>query len=103
MKHSLCYDLIVPLTRENWHGRMNALSGIGASSHSEDKIVAFEEEHNELSPQQDCGVSPRGEPFDFSPQRGAESNRKFIEYLMSVLETFDILHFVTVLNLRSRQ
>ena len=34
---------------------------------------------NELSPQQDCGVSPAEILLDFSPQRGAESNRKFID------------------------
>jgi len=64
------FDVNVKFTRENWHGRIKACRGIGASSLSEEKIAEFEKEH--------------------------------INYLKNVPEPFDILHFVTILNLRRK-
>jgi len=39
------FDVNVRFTRENWHGRIKACRGIGASSLSAEKIEAFEKEH----------------------------------------------------------
>lgn len=48
------YDIMVPFTRETWHGRMKACRGIGASL-SPEEIARWEEEHmsmiNELAPE----------------------------------------------------
>lgn len=44
-EHLLAFDLPVTFTRENWHGRMKACRGIGASSLSEKEIASWEEEH----------------------------------------------------------
>jgi len=65
------YDLPVEFTRENWHGRIKACRGIGASSLTESEIAAFEKEH--------------------------------INYLSNQPVTFEILHYVTMWNLRKRQ
>jgi len=45
VKHSIVYDVKVPFTRESWHGRIKACRGIGASSLSDETIIAFENEH----------------------------------------------------------
>jgi len=42
VEHSFHYDLSVTFTRENWHGRMKACRGIGASSLSAEAIAGFE-------------------------------------------------------------
>ncbi len=44
IEYSEIYDINVPFTRQNWHGRMKACRGIGASL-SEDKIEEWEKEH----------------------------------------------------------
>ena len=62
------FDLNVPFTRENWHGRMMTCRGISASLVSTETTAAFEQAH--------------------------------IEYLNTVPATFEIPHFVTMLNLR---
>ena len=41
------YDLMVPFTREFWHGRMRACRGVGASL-SEDELTRWDEEHRNL-------------------------------------------------------
>ena len=41
------YDLIVPFTRELWHGRMKACRGVGASL-SEEELGKWDAEHRDL-------------------------------------------------------
>lgn len=41
------YDVMVPFTRESWHGRMKACRGVGASLHA-DELARWEAEHKEL-------------------------------------------------------
>ena len=41
------YDLMVPFTRELWHGRMKACRGVGASL-SEEELEKWDAEHREL-------------------------------------------------------
>ena len=41
------YDVMVPFTRESWHGRMKACRGVGASL-SDEELHAWEKEHKEL-------------------------------------------------------
>ena len=41
------YDLIVPFTKESWHGRMRACRGVGASL-SEEELTRWDREHREL-------------------------------------------------------
>ena len=41
------YDLMVPFSKESWHGRIRASRGIGASL-PEDKLAAWDAEHREL-------------------------------------------------------
>ncbi len=41
------YDLMVPFTRESWHGRMKACRGTGASL-TEDELAHWEAEHRAL-------------------------------------------------------
>ena len=41
------YDLMVPFTKESWHGRMRACRGVGASL-SEEELVRWDREHREL-------------------------------------------------------
>ena len=41
------YDLMVPFTRESWHGRMRACRGVGASL-SEEELAGWDAEHREL-------------------------------------------------------
>ena len=41
------YDLMVPFTRETWHGRMRACRGIGASLKA-DELAKWDEEHRRL-------------------------------------------------------
>ena len=41
------YDLMVPFTKETWHGRMRACRGVGASL-SEEELVKWDKEHREL-------------------------------------------------------
>ena len=41
------YDLMVPFTKETWHGRMRACRGVGASL-SEEELVRWDKEHREL-------------------------------------------------------
>ena len=41
------YDLMVPFTRESWHGRMRACRGVGASL-SEEELARWDEEHRKL-------------------------------------------------------
>ena len=45
VKHSIVYDLMVPFTRESWHGRIKTCRGIGASSLSDEAVAEFEREH----------------------------------------------------------
>ena len=49
------YDLMVPFTRESWHGRMKASRGVGASL-SEEELAKWDEEHrrllDEIAPEQ---------------------------------------------------
>ena len=41
------YDLMVPFTKESWHGRMRACRGVGASL-SETELAGWDKEHREL-------------------------------------------------------
>jgi hypothetical protein len=41
------YDLMVPFTRESWHGRMRACRGVGASL-TENELARWDEEHRNL-------------------------------------------------------
>ena len=41
------YDLMVPFTKESWHGRMRACRGVGASL-SEEELERWDREHREL-------------------------------------------------------
>ena len=41
------YDLMVPFTRESWHGRMKASRGVGASLSAEE-LAKWDEEHRRL-------------------------------------------------------
>lgn len=41
------YDVMVPFTKESWHGRMRACRGVGASL-SEDELMKWDKEHREL-------------------------------------------------------
>ena len=41
------FDLMVPFTKESWHGRMRACRGVGASL-SEKELVKWDKEHREL-------------------------------------------------------
>ena len=41
------YDLMVPFTKESWHGRMKACRGVGASL-SEEELVRWDADHKEL-------------------------------------------------------
>ncbi len=41
------YDLMVPFTKESWHGRMRACRGVGASL-SETELARWDKEHREL-------------------------------------------------------
>lgn len=41
------YDLMVPFTKETWHGRMRACRGVGASL-SEKELAKWDTEHREL-------------------------------------------------------
>jgi hypothetical protein len=41
------YDLMVPFTRESWHGRMKACRGVGASL-SEEELQRWDAEHRRL-------------------------------------------------------
>jgi SAM-dependent methyltransferase len=45
VKNVAVFDLIVPFTRETWHGRMRACRGIGASSLPDQVIADWEVEH----------------------------------------------------------
>ena len=67
-EQSIIYDIKVPFTRENWHGRIKACRGMGASSLPDDVIREFEREH--------------------------------LKMLSKYPETFDILHYVSILNLK---
>ena len=41
------YDLMVPFTKESWHGRMKACRGVGASLSAEE-LMKWDAEHREL-------------------------------------------------------
>ncbi len=41
------YDLMVPFTRDSWHGRMRACRGVGASL-SEEELASWDKEHRQL-------------------------------------------------------
>ncbi len=41
------YDLMVPFTRDTWHGRMRACRGVGASLSAE-QLAAWEKEHRQM-------------------------------------------------------
>jgi hypothetical protein len=41
------YDLMVPFTRETWHGRMRACRGVGASL-SPEELAKWDAEHRAL-------------------------------------------------------
>lgn len=41
------YDLMIPFTKESWHGRMRACRGVGASL-TEEELVKWDIEHREL-------------------------------------------------------
>ena len=41
------YDLMVPFTKESWHGRMRACRGVGASL-TEDELEKWDSEHRKL-------------------------------------------------------
>ena len=41
------YDLMVPFTRDSWHGRMFACRGVGASL-SPEELEKWDNEHREL-------------------------------------------------------
>lgn len=53
--HSEEYDIDVPFTLENWHGRMKACRGVGASL-TEEQINEWEKEHLEM-------LKENAEPF----------------------------------------
>ena len=38
------YDVMIPFTKESWHGRMKACRGVGASLSGEE-LAKWEEEH----------------------------------------------------------
>ena len=41
------YDMMVPFTKESWHGRMKACRGVGASL-AEEELEKWDEEHRAL-------------------------------------------------------
>ena len=41
------YDVMIPFTKQSWHGRMRACRGVGASL-SEDELTKWDAEHREL-------------------------------------------------------
>lgn len=41
------YDVMVPFTKQSWHGRMKACRGVGASL-SKDELASWDREHREL-------------------------------------------------------
>lgn len=41
------YDLMVPFTKESWHGRMKACRGVGASL-TKEELVKWDSEHKRL-------------------------------------------------------
>ena len=41
------YDVMVPFTRESWHGRMRACRGVGASL-SPEELTKWNKEHEEM-------------------------------------------------------
>ena len=41
------YDLMVPFTKESWHGRMKACRGVGASLSGEE-LAKWDEEHRKV-------------------------------------------------------
>lgn len=41
------YNIMVPFTKESWHGRMRACRGVGASL-SEDELMKWDKEHRKL-------------------------------------------------------
>lgn len=41
------YDVMIPFTKESWHGRMKACRGVGASL-SEEEMADWDREHREL-------------------------------------------------------
>lgn len=45
MDKAQAFDVMLPFTRESWHGRIKACRGIGASSLPPKTIAAFEKEH----------------------------------------------------------
>lgn len=45
VKNVTVFDLMVPFTRESWHGRIRACRGIGASSLPDQEIANWEKEH----------------------------------------------------------
>ncbi len=49
------YDVMVPFTKESWHGRMRACRGVGASL-SDEKLARWDKEHrlllDEIAPEQ---------------------------------------------------
>ena len=49
------YELMVPFTKDSWHGRMKACRGIGASLSAEE-LIKWDAEHrrllNEIAPEQ---------------------------------------------------
>ena len=47
MKEHEEYDVMVPFTRESWHGRMKACRGVGASL-SEEELAKWDTEHRKL-------------------------------------------------------
>ncbi len=44
------YDILVPFTRETWHGRMKACRGVGASL-TKEELANWEAEHMKLMEQ----------------------------------------------------
>ena len=47
LKENEEYDLMIPFTRDSWHGRMRASRGVGASL-SDDELAMWDEEHRVL-------------------------------------------------------
>ena len=47
LAHSEEYDLMIPFTRESWHGRMKACRGVGASLSGEE-LAGWEREHLQM-------------------------------------------------------
>lgn len=41
------YDIMVPFTKETWHGRMRACRGVGASL-SKEELERWDKEHRDL-------------------------------------------------------